>query len=136
MGVNRVASPIDVAVSGMRAESLRMNVTANNIANVNTARTDAGTPYRRKSVVLSTESGGLSGVSIERVADDMSSNFKEMLSPGDPNADENGYVQMPNIELPAEMMEMVTASRGYQANAAVLKRYQDMIDVAVDAIKT
>ncbi len=135
MPIGKIASPVDVAVSGLRAESLRMNVIANNIANSNTTRTPAGEPYRRKEVVLSTNPGELSGVSIDQVSAD-SSDFKTVFDPGDPYANAEGYVQMPNVELPLEMMNMITASRSYQANAAVLKRYQEMVDVALDTVKS
>lgn len=135
MGIGKIASPVDVAVSGLRAETLRMNVIANNIANANTVRTPSGEPYRRKEVVLSTNPGELSGVIIDQVAGD-SSDFKTVFDPNDPYANAEGYVQMPNVELPVEMMNMITASRSYQANAAVLKRYQEMVDVALDSIKS
>ncbi len=135
MPIGRIASPVDVAVSGLRAESLRMSVIANNIANSNTTRGPGGEPYRRKEVVLST-GGDLSGVTINEVAADMGSDFKTMFDPADPNANADGYVEMPNVELPLEMMNMITASRSYQANAAVLKRYQEMVDVALETLKT
>lgn len=135
MPIGRIASPVDVAVSGLRAESLRMNVIANNIANSNTTRTPGGEPYRRKEVVLSTSPGELSGVIVNEVAADTTTDFKTVFDPGDPNANADGYVQMPNVELPLEMMNMITASRSYQANAAVLKRYQEMVDVALETLK-
>jgi flagellar basal-body rod protein FlgC len=126
---------VDVAVSGLRAESLRMNVVANNIANSNTTMTTTGGPYRRQMVSLSTDPSALGGVTIKGVQDDTSSALKKVLDPEDPAADKDGYVLMPNVDLPTEMMHMVLASRSYQANAAVLKKYQEMVDVALDGLR-
>jgi flagellar basal-body rod protein FlgC len=135
MGIEKVSTPIDVAVSGLRAESLRMKVIANNIANSNTEKTDGGTPYRRQQVLASTQAGALTGVTETRVADDTSSPFKSVYDPGNPDASPDGFVEMPNINLPVEMMDMVVANRAYQANAAVLKRYQESVDVALELLR-
>ncbi len=130
-----IASPVDIAISGLRAEALRMNVIAANIANSRTTRTDAGGPYRRRSVVLSTGGEGLSGVRIERVAPDLSTAPKRVYLPGHPDADAQGYVLMPNVQLPVEMMNLVAATRAYQANAAVLKRYQEIVELAAELLR-
>ena len=135
MGVDRVSTPLDIAVTGLRAQAMRMNVIANNIANANTTRTETGEPYRRKEVALCTDSDALSGVSIAGAAEDTRTEFKEVYDPGNPDARSSGFVSMPNVELPVEMMHMVDASRAYQANAAVLKRYQDMNDATLDLIR-
>jgi flagellar basal-body rod protein FlgC len=135
MNVNRVGSPIDIAVSGLQAQAMRMNVIANNIANSNTTHTESGEPYRRKEVSLSTDSQSLSGVSIRGTGEDTKDEFKEIYDPGNPDAGGDGFVSMPNVELPVEMMHMVDASRAYQANAAVMKRYQDMNDATLDLIR-
>jgi flagellar basal-body rod protein FlgC len=135
MGIDRVSSPVDVAVSGLRAESLRMNVVANNIANANTTKTTAGGPYRRQTVTLSADRAAISGVTIQAVQADTSTELKKVLDPGDPDADKDGFVLLPNVDLPQEMMNLVMASRAYQANAAVLKKYQEMVDVALDGLR-
>jgi flagellar basal-body rod protein FlgC len=135
METNRVASTIDIAVSGLRAQSRRMNVLASNIANANTTRTDEGGPYRRKAVVLRAGGGPAGGVSVSDVVSDFSSDFKKVYEPGNPDADGEGYVAMPNVDLPVEMMNMVTASRAYQANAAILKRYQESVDVTLELLR-
>ena len=134
MSVNGISAPIDIAVSGLRAQALRMNVISNNIANSNTTKTDSGQPYRRQEVMLSTK-GGISGVNIEQVVADTSTPFKTISDPGNPNADADGNLQTPNVELPVEMMQMVLASRAYQANASVMKRYQDTVDVTLELLK-
>jgi len=135
MSVNGVPNAVDIAVSGLRAESARMNVIAGNIANSRTTRTPSGQPYRRRQVVLSTDDDGLGGVTVDSVASDMMTDFKRVHQPGHPDADKNGYVLMPNVDLPVEMINMVAASRAYQANAAVLKRHQEIVDAAIELLK-
>lgn len=135
MTVDTVSTPIDIAVSGLRAQSMRMNVISNNIANANTSRAGSGQPYRRKQVVLSTLLEGLSGVQIDQVVDDLTTAFKSVYQPGNPYADDNGFLLMPNVELPVEMMNLISASRAYQANTAVLKRYQEMVDVTLQLLR-
>lgn len=134
MSVNGASNPIDIAVSGLRAESTRMNVIANNIANSGTSRTSSGGPYRRMEVVLSTD-GPLGGVQVQQIAPDMLTPLKRVFMQGHQDADKDGYVLMPNVELPTEMMRLVAASRAYQANAAVLKRYQEMIEVTIELLR-
>jgi flagellar basal-body rod protein FlgC len=135
METGKVGSTIDIAVSGLRAQSTRMNVLASNIANANTTRTAEGGPYRRKAVVLRAEPGRVAGVKVSDVVGDFSSDFKKVYEPGNPDADGEGYVAMPNVDLPMEMMDMVTASRAYQANAAILKRYQESVDVTLELLR-
>jgi len=135
MAINGISSSIDIAISGLRAESTRMNVISANIANSNVTETPDGGPYRRQDVTLATDAENLGGVTIQGVAGDFSTAFKEVYQPGHPQADENGYVRMPNVELPIEMMNLVTASRAYEANAAVLKRYKNSIDVTLELLR-
>jgi flagellar basal-body rod protein FlgC len=130
-----MSSTIDIAVSGLRAQAKRMSVVASNIANANTSRTDQGVPYRRKEVVLSSLIEELGGVEVLDVAEDLTSDFKQLYQPGHPDADSAGYVLMPNVDLPVEIMHMVTASRAYQANAAILKRYQDSVNIAIELLR-
>lgn len=135
MGVNGVPNTIDIAISGLRAEKTRMDVIARNIANSRTTRTPSGQPYRRQEVVLSTDYKGLGGVRFDKVVSDMKTSFKAVYQPGHPDADENGYVLMPNVDLPIEMINLVASSRAYQANAAVMKRYQEITAVALELLK-
>lgn len=134
MGIDRMGPVVDIAVSGLRAQSLRLNLIAGNIANANTTRTDSGEPYRRRDVVLATSPDSMGGVTVLNVAQDMTA-FQSVLMQGHPDADENGYVRMPNVQVPVEMMNMVVASRAYQANIAVLKRYQEMVDTTVELLR-
>ncbi len=134
MGVDNISPMVDIAVSGLRAQSLRLNLISANIANAETTRTQTGQAYRRQDVVLRTTPQDLGGVRIVRVAQD-SSALRSVLMPGHPDADANGYVQMPNVQLPVEMMNLVFASRAYQANVAVLKRYQDMVEATIELLR-
>jgi flagellar basal-body rod protein FlgC len=84
--------------------------------------------------VFKTQKDEMGGVEIERIEKDMSS-FESMLDPGNPKADKNGYVQMPNVSIPVEIMNMTLATRTYQANAAVLKRYQTMVDTTLELLR-
>ena len=132
--VNNIGS-VDIAISGLRAESRRMDIIANNIANARTSRTETGQPYRRKELVVSTDDDLLGGVKMEDVVSDKDSPFQHVLMPGHPDADDQGYVEMPNVLLPREMIDMVTASRAYQANAAILKRYQRNVDITLELLR-
>lgn len=134
MNIENIASIVDIAVSGLRGQSLRLNLIAGNIANANTTRAGGGQPYRRRDVILQTAPDQMGGVTILSIAQDMS-DFRSVLMKGHPDADENGYVLMPNVDLPVEMMNLVTASRAYQANVAVLKRYQDMVEITVELLR-
>jgi len=134
MTIGNIASPVDIAVSGLRAETLRMNVISNNIANADTVTTETGEPYRRQEVIFSTLMDQLSGVEIGKIVAD-GSEFKEVYRPNHPFADSSGYLRMPNVDLPVEMMQLVHASRAYEANAAVLKRYQDTVNTTLELLK-
>ena len=135
MRTDGIGSTIDIAVSGLRAQATKMDVVAANIANVNTSRTDTDEPYRRRMVVFSTLLDGLKGVEVLQIAPDMKTEFNTVYQPGHPDADGDGFVTMPNIDLPTEMIDMVTASRAYGANAAILKRYQESMDVTLELLR-
>ena len=134
MNVDNIFSPVDIAVSGMRAHNKQMEVISSNIANSRT--TDAGNsqPYRRLEMILKTECEGISGVTVDNIVQDMSE-FQKVFDPGNPEADESGYIAMPNVNLPMEMMNMTIATRAYEANAAVLKRYQRIVETALELLR-
>ena len=134
MEVNTGFSPIDIAISGLRAQSKRMEVISSNVANAQSTDNGNGQPYRRLEAVFKTDGDGLGGVVLDELAEDMS-DFMRILKPGHPDADAQGYVTMPNVRLPIEMMNLSIAARTYQANAAVLKRYQQMVETALELLK-
>ncbi len=128
MSIDGIGNPADVAISGLRAQSARMRAISANIANSNTPG------YRRRNVVLSAGVDDLS-VEVQRIAQDLRTSLKRMHDPSHPAADADGYVLMPNVELPMEIMQLMSASRAYQANAAALKRYQEMVDITVELLR-
>jgi flagellar basal-body rod protein FlgC len=134
MKVENVFGPIDIAVSGLRAQNKQLEVISSNIANARTTDAGKGEPYRRLEAVFKTQTDEISGVEVGRIEKDMS-DFDSVLDPGNPKADKNGYVQMPNVSLPVEMMNMSLATRTYQANAAVLKRYQQMVETTLELLR-
>ena len=134
MEVNTGFSPIDIAISGMRAQSKKIEVILSNVANVQTTDNGNGEPYRRLEALLKTDGDGVVGVRLDEIMVDMS-DFPKILKPGHPDADKQGYVTMPNVKLPIEMMNLRTAARAYQANVAILKRYQAMVETTLELLK-
>lgn len=137
---------INISASGLTAERLRMDVISKNIANVNTTRTANGTPYRRQVVVfqeaepqapfsqyLSDASRKLIGSGVKAVAvfEDQTP-FKLVYEPGHPDADEKGYVKMPNVDIMTEMVNMISASRAYEANVTAINSTKSMALKALD----
>ena len=134
MKVENALGAIDIAVSGLRAQNKQMEIISSNIANSRTTDAGNGEPYRRLEAVLKTQQKDISGVEVEKITKDKAE-FERVLDPGNPVADENGYVQMPNVSIPIEMMNLSIATRTYQANAAVLKRYQQMVDTTLELLR-
>ena len=134
MEVNNTFGPIDIAISGLQAQRKHMEVISSNVANARTTDAGKGEPYRRLEVLLKTEGEGIAGVRVDDIVADMSA-FHRILDPGNPNADELGYVTMPNVTLPTEMINLTIATRTYQANAAVLKRYQQMVETTLELLR-
>jgi len=127
-------SGLDVSASGLRAERARMDVIARNIANAHVTRGENGEPYRRQRVLFETVlAKGLNpyrGVRVTDVAPDMSP-FLEVLDPGHPDANAEGIVLMPNVKMPFEMVDLITAARAYEANLNLIKTFRDMVDRAI-----
>lgn len=112
-----------VSASALYAQRARMNLIASNMANSSTTRTAEGGPYRRQDIVFTaTPMGkdgkdGINGVKVGEVVSDPTP-FKQVYEPGNPDADENGVVSMPNVDPMAEMVNMMMASRAYEANVS------------------
>jgi flagellar basal-body rod protein FlgC len=134
MSVNSVLGPVDIAVSGMRAHAKNMEVISSNIANSQTADAGQGQPYRRLQAVFRTEGEDIGGVEIGDIVADNSA-LQRVYDPGNPSADRSGYVNMPNVHLAVEMMNLNIACRAYQANAAVLRRYQRMVETSLELLR-
>ena len=111
-----------------------MELISSNVANVQTTDNGDGQPYRRLEAILKTDGDGMGGVSLDEITMDMS-DFLKILKPGDPRADAQGYVTMPNVKLGTEMINLSTAASAYQANIAVLNRYQKMVETTLELLK-
>lgn len=134
-------SAFNVNASGMTAQRYRMDIISENVANANTTRTEDGTPYRRK-IVTFTEKGNQttfskvlghasagytgSGVKVSRVYEDTKTEMNKVYDPSHPDADENGYVTYPNVNIVTEMTNLIDASRAYEANATAFNASKSM----------
>jgi flagellar basal-body rod protein FlgC len=140
-------SVLRIAGSGLTAQRLRMDVTASNIANAEATRTQDGGPYRRESVVfaprqaaggmqlLSTRGAGgnapTKGVQVQAIVQDQTPP-REVMDPNHPDADAEGYVAFPNVDLVTEMTDMLSASRAYEANVTMINVAKNMAQRALD----
>jgi flagellar basal-body rod protein FlgC len=134
MEVNNSFGPIDIAISGMQAQNKSMGVISSNVANAQSTDNGQGQPYRRLEAIFKADDDDMGGVTLEEIAADMSE-LPRILRPGHPDADEQGYVTMPNVDLPVEMVNLTMATRSYQANVAVLKRYQRMVETTLELLR-
>ena len=134
MEVNNTFGPVDIAISGMRAHGKSVEVIHSNVANIRTTDAGKGEPYRRLEATLKADGEGLSGVSVGKISADKG-DFLRILDPGNPEADAEGYVSMPNIDLAKEMINLNMATRAYQTNAAILKRYQKMVETSLELLR-
>lgn len=136
-------SGIDICASGLTAQRLRMDVIANNLANSTTTRTENGGPYRRQIVVFEARSNkndfkqllereitGFSGVRVKEITNDNSS-LRQVYEPSHPDANSDGYVSYPNVNVVAEMTDMISATRSYEANITALNSIKRMSTAAI-----
>lgn len=142
-----ITRSFEISASGLTAERVRMDVISSNLANVNATRTPEGTPYRRRQVVFESSdapqrfasllqtagrAGGAGGVRVAAIEPDFS-DFKRVYNPGHPDADPaTGYVLMPNIEPVIEMVDLMTATRAYEANINALNSAKQMQQKALE----
>jgi flagellar basal-body rod protein FlgC len=133
METSNTFGPIDIAISGMKAQGKQMEMISSNVANARTTDAGNGEPYRRLEAAFKTD-GDLGGVKVDDITTDMS-DFLQVLDPGNPMADEDGYISMPNVNLPVEMMNLTVVTRMYQANVAVMKRYQQMVETTLELLR-
>ncbi|RDB42338.1 flagellar basal body rod protein FlgC [Halomonas sp. DQ26W] len=122
-------SVFDIAGSAMSAQSQRMNVTASNLANADSVAGPDGEAYRAKQVLFESRhqgAHGIGGVGVRSVVED-SSPMRMEYRPEHPLANEQGYVTMPNVEPVHEMVNMISASRSYQANVEVMNTSKQMM---------
>jgi flagellar basal-body rod protein FlgC len=127
-----------IAASGMRAQTGRMRVIAENIANANsTATTATGTPYRRKVATITSDFDRQLGATLVQSGKpiDDTTDFRQQYDPGNPAADKQGYVKLPNVNPLVEVMDMKDAQRSYEADLNVMEATKSMLSRTVDLLK-
>ena len=135
-----------ISSSGLKAQRTRMEVIAGNLANIHTTKTDEGGPYRKKEVVFMSSDvsaeksfGGvlakkIEGVKVDSVQESDKA-FEKVFDPNHPDADQEGYVMFPNVNLMEEMTDMTAATRAYEANVNVMNTTKEMLIKTLDLIK-
>jgi flagellar basal-body rod protein FlgC len=129
---------MSVAASGMRAQTERMKIIAENIANANsTSATKGGDPYRRQIATISSTFDRELETNIVNAGKPLpdKSDFKTQYDPGNPNADAQGYVKLPNVDSLVEIMDMREAQRSYEADLTVMDSTKQMLAKTVDMLK-
>ncbi|MBU0681554.1 MAG: flagellar basal body rod protein FlgC [Proteobacteria bacterium] len=138
-----ILTALKISGSGLKAERARLNITAMNLANVNTTRTIEGGPYKAKSVVygakplenfsdtLHSTQAKLRTVEVVEVVED-NKPFKEVYDPSHPDANEKGIVLFPNVDTAEQMVDMISAKRGYEANVTAIDAVKSMALKALD----
>jgi flagellar basal-body rod protein FlgC len=145
---------LNVSGSGLSAERLRMDVVAENLANAQTTKDASGQPYKRKEVVLQEIGGGgfgaqlagamgartastdssVGGVQVAGIVQDSTAG-KMVYDPGHPDANAQGYVQMPNVDPVTEMVDLITASRSYEADVTAMQTAKQMFTKTLDLLR-
>lgn len=145
---------IDVSGSGLSAERLRMDITSENLANAQTTKDANGQPYRRKEVILQEAGSGVGsfgsvlagamgtgpggsvahGVQVAGIVAD-GSPLKRIYDPGNPDADKNGYVTMPNVNTVTEMTDLISSSRAYEADVTAMQTAKQMFSKTLDILR-
>lgn len=127
------------AYSGLAAQALRLRITAENIANVeSTGQSPGADPYRRKTVSFATTLDSVTGANVVNVSsvDSDPSPFAVEFRPGHPAADEKGFVKLPNVNTIVEMTDMRQATRSYEANLQVIRQGREMSSSLVDLLRS
>ncbi|MGC4092262.1 MAG: flagellar basal body rod protein FlgC [Polyangiaceae bacterium] len=134
-----VFSALEISASGLSAERVRMNTVASNLANARTTRTEAGGPYKRLDPVfeaLPLDNGVVAGkgaslVHVRQIQEDQRPGMM-VYEPGHPDANPAGYVEYPNVNAVEEMVNMITASRAYEAGVTSIETVKSMARSAID----
>ena len=132
---------LGTSASGLYAQRKRMDIIASNLANIETTRTEEGGPYRRKMVVMSTKemdqdfdkmfNSRVKGVQIEDIVEDQTP-FKKVYNPSHPDANSDGYLYKPNVDLIVESTNMLMTKRAFEAHIAAIKATRQMIIKALE----
>ena len=132
---------LSASASALTAERTRIEVSVSNIANADSTRGANGKPYRRRDVVLATDEqqrfdsalgqAGVAGVKVAAIVEDQSP-FQRRYDPSHPDADSEGFVAMPNVDTPEEMVNMMSASRAYQANLTAIGLIRELVQKSLE----
>jgi len=132
---------INASASALSAERTRIEVAISNMANAESTRSANGEPYRRRDVVLQSDAAGgfdgalgraaATGVRVAAIVTDQS-DFRRRYEPSHPDADKDGFVALPNVDQPQEMVDMLSAARAYQANLTAIGLIRDLIAKALE----
>lgn len=136
--IDPLQASLKIAGSGLEAQSARLRVVSENIANAqSTGQTPGAAPYARKTITFEAELDRASGMDLVRVKTigTDASPFEVEHDPGNPAADANGLVKRPNVNLLMEMADMREANRSYEANLQVVKQARDLVSMTIDLLK-
>ena len=136
--IDALQASLRVAGAGLSAQSARLRVVSENLANAqSTGAAPGADPYRRKTITFQNEFDRVAGMDVVKVnaigVDP--SNFEVEQDPGNPAADEKGMVKMPNVNMISEMSDMREANRSYEADLQVIKQSRDLISMTIDLLK-
>jgi flagellar basal-body rod protein FlgC len=136
-----LSSAITASASALTAERTRIEVAVSNLANAESTRSEDGTPYRRRDVLLATNRtssfdvalgrSGATGVTVAAIVEDTTP-FRRRYEPSHPDADPDGFVSLPNVDAPQEMVDMLGAARAYQANLAAIAIIRDIVSKSLE----
>lgn len=146
--MSHLLSAVNAAASALDAQRVRMEVAVSNMANAESTKSADGKPYRRRDVMLQTsqpdafgaalssasDPGGANGVKVAGVIEDQKP-FKRLYQPTHPDAGPDGYVEMPNVDVPEEMVNLLGAARAYQANLSAIGLIRDTVQKALELAK-
>lgn len=137
--LDSLQASMSVASSGLEAQSTRMRIVSENLANANaTGRVAGSDPYQRKTVTFNAEvdrAAGAQLVKVKEVGVDRTP-FRVEYDPGHPAADKTGYVRLPNVNMMIEMADMREVNRSYEANLQVVKQVRSMLGMTIDLLRS
>lgn len=137
--MSELYNAITLSTHGMKAQSTRIRVISENLANADTAAAQPGEdPYTRKTITFKNvmdRTVGANTVEVSKIADDRKRPYPVKFMPDHPGADENGYVKMPNVSSIVEMMDMREAQRSYEANLGVLDQSRNMVSRTIELLR-
>ena len=136
--LDSLQASLSIASSGLEAQSTRMRIVSENLANANsTGRVAGADPYQRKTVTFDAEMDRAAGAQLVKVKDVGVDNtpFRVEYDPGHPAADKAGYVKLPNVNMMIEMADMREVNRSYEANLQIVKQVRSMLGMTIDLLK-